>query len=377
MFAGMTFYEILWYFLIYSFAGWCVEVIYHAVKTGKVINRGFLCGPLCPVYGFGVLMVFSVTKWALPTLTGMPESTFSTERSLAGLLIVFLAGVILATAVELFAGWILDMAFHMRWWDYTNEPMNLHGYICVRFSIIWGLAIVFVVRIIQPMIEAGAMFRVPERIGWWPLAVMYPVLLADFIVTVMIVAGLNKKLKELDDVQKEMKVVSDRLSYVLATGTIRTQQNVEEARVQTALAKMEMRDAADEAKDAFGDAVLEARTAWRDKADEAKDAFDDAVLEAKSAWRDRADEQKAAWKDAAQGARKAAAEARKDWTENVQDSRAALKQKQEELERKAQQLKDALTAHPVFGAGRIWRAFPTIRHQSYTALLEEIRKKLQ
>ena len=355
MFAGMTFYEILWYFLIYSFAGWCVEVIYHAVKTGKVINRGFLCGPLCPVYGFGVLMVFSVTKWALPTLTGMPESTFSTERSLAGLLIVFLAGVILATAVELFAGWILDMAFHMRWWDYTNEPMNLHGYICVRFSIIWGLAIVFVVRIIQPMIEAGAMFRVPERIGWWPLAVMYPVLLADFIVTVMIVAGLNKKLKELDDVQKEMKVVSDRLSYVLATGTIRTQQNVEEARVQTALAKMEMRDAAGEAKD----------------------AFDDAVLEAKSAWRDRADEQKAAWKDAAQGARKAAAEAQKDWTENVQDSRAALKQKQEELERKAQQLKAALTAHPVFGAGRIWRAFPTIRHQSYTALLEEIRKKLQ
>ena len=53
MIAGMTYYEIASYFLIYSFIGWCVEVIYHAVKVGKVINRGFLCGPVCPVYGFG------------------------------------------------------------------------------------------------------------------------------------------------------------------------------------------------------------------------------------------------------------------------------------------------------------------------------------
>ena len=60
MICGMTYYQICWYFLIYSFGGWALEVVYHAVACGKVINRGFLNGPVCPVYGFGVLSVFAM-----------------------------------------------------------------------------------------------------------------------------------------------------------------------------------------------------------------------------------------------------------------------------------------------------------------------------
>lgn len=60
MICGMTYYQICWYFLIYSFGGWIVEVVFHAVTLGKVVNRGFLNGPVCPVYGFGVLSVFAV-----------------------------------------------------------------------------------------------------------------------------------------------------------------------------------------------------------------------------------------------------------------------------------------------------------------------------
>ncbi len=60
MICGMTYYQICWYFLIYSFGGWIVEVIFHAVALGKVVNRGFLNGPVCPVYGFGVLSVFAM-----------------------------------------------------------------------------------------------------------------------------------------------------------------------------------------------------------------------------------------------------------------------------------------------------------------------------
>ena len=59
MICGMTYYQICWYFLLYSFGGWVVEVIFHAVALGKVVNRGFLNGPVCPVYGFGVLSVFT------------------------------------------------------------------------------------------------------------------------------------------------------------------------------------------------------------------------------------------------------------------------------------------------------------------------------
>ena len=72
MIAGMTYYQIFWYFMIYSFAGWCIEVIFHVFSVGKIINRGFLCGPVCPVYGFGVLSVFTVVYSVLPDIFHYP-----------------------------------------------------------------------------------------------------------------------------------------------------------------------------------------------------------------------------------------------------------------------------------------------------------------
>ena len=121
MICGMTYYQICWYFLIYSFGGWALEVVYHAVACGKVINRGFLNGPVCPVYGFGVLSVFAMIN------------TIQGGGYLMNDGMIFLFGVILATAVELIAGWLLDVCFHARWWDYSSKPLNLHGYICLEF----------------------------------------------------------------------------------------------------------------------------------------------------------------------------------------------------------------------------------------------------
>lgn len=111
MICGMTYFQICLYFLIYSFGGWVVEVIFHAVALGKVINRGFLNGPVCPVYGFGVLSVFAL----LNTIQG------SGHQMSDGMIFVF--GIVLATAVELVAGWLLDVCFHARWWDYSDKPL--------------------------------------------------------------------------------------------------------------------------------------------------------------------------------------------------------------------------------------------------------------
>ena len=227
----MTLYQIAWYFVIYSFFGWCLEVIYHAVKVGKVINRGFLCGPVCPVYGFGVLAVFGLTKGALPKLAGISEKALTDERSVTGILVVFAGGMLLATAVELIAGWILDVCFHARWWDYSNEPLNFHGYICLRFSVIWGIAVVFVVRVVQPLMEEASGYHLDPKFGIPLLIVLYLIYLVDFVVTVMIVAGLNKRLAELDELQKKLHIVSDDLSEKIGTRTIKTQQAIEESRI--------------------------------------------------------------------------------------------------------------------------------------------------
>ena len=198
MICGMTYYQICWYFLIYSFGGWALEVVYHAVACGKVINRGFLNGPVCPVYGFGVLSVFAMMN----TFQG---SGYQLSDGM-----IFLFGVILATAVELIAGWLLDVCFHARWWDYSNKPLNFHGYICLEFSLIWGVAILLVVKVFQSFVEHHTSAHAPSIVGWMVVAILYALYLADLMVTVAVIQGLNRKLTRLDTIRANMRVISDK-----------------------------------------------------------------------------------------------------------------------------------------------------------------------
>ena len=237
MICGMTYYQICWYFLIYSFGGWIVEVIFHAVALGKVVNRGFLNGPVCPVYGFGVLAVFALIN----TLQ-------SGGRQMSDVML-FIFGVVLATAVELIAGWLLDVCFHARWWDYSDKPLNFHGYICMEFSLLWGMAIVLVVKVFQKYVEHSDAMQKSSTIGWVVLAILYALYFVDFIVTVAVIQGLNKKLTKLDKIRSDMRIVSDKISTTVATTTIDTAQKVGEGKVQAALAKAEFMDAAAAKKD--------------------------------------------------------------------------------------------------------------------------------
>ena len=198
MICGMTYFQICLYFLVYSFGGWVVEVIFHAVALGKVINRGFLNGPVCPVYGFGVLSVFALLNTIQSGGHQMSEG------------MIFVFGFVLATAVELIAGWLLDVCFHARWWDYSDKPLNFHG------------------------------SHTPATWEWVVIAILYAVYLTDFIVTVAVIRGLNKKLTRLDKVSSDLRIVSDKLSDTLATTTIDTAQKVGERKVQAALAKAEL-----------------------------------------------------------------------------------------------------------------------------------------
>lgn len=236
MICGMTYYQICWYFLIYSFGGWVVEVIFHAVALGKVVNRGFLNGPVCPVYGFGVLSVFAM-------INTLQSSGYQMSEGM-----IFLFGVILATVVELIAGWMLDVCFHARWWDYSDKPFNFHGYICLEFSLIWGLAIVLVVKVFQKYVENDTSMQTDSALGWIILAILYGIYLADLIVTVAVIRGLNKKLTRLNTIQSDMRIVSDKLSDTVANTTIDTAQVIGEGKVQTALAKAELREAAETKK---------------------------------------------------------------------------------------------------------------------------------
>ena len=226
----------LWYFMIYSMIGWGVEVAYHAVSQGRIVNRGFLNGPVCPVYGFGMLAVLRVF--------GALEADIPSH----GAFVLFFGGILMTTSIELFAGWSLDQLFHARWWDYSKEPFNFRGYICLKFSIIWGLGTVFMYRIVHTTIAMFVQGILPLVTAKVFLLLMYMTFVTDLCVTVMTVRGMNKSLDQIEDLRRRMRIVSDRLSQEIGENTIATAQIIEKQRVQAALGRAEFRDHIEELK---------------------------------------------------------------------------------------------------------------------------------
>ncbi len=227
--AQMTLLEITSYFIIYSFLGWVLEVVYQALTKGLVVNRGFLNGPVCPIYGFGMVGIFVLMQ-------SISDENIQEMNFWA----LFLTGLILATSIELFGGWVLDKCFHARWWDYSAKPFNFHGYICLEFSIIWGLGIVFVVREVQPFVRHLLHPILQFRFIIPILVILYIAYFADFIVSVFIMIGLNKQFAELDEMRTKMRAVSNEMSERIGTSALETAQRIDNAKLQTYLAKAEL-----------------------------------------------------------------------------------------------------------------------------------------
>lgn len=241
-------YRILWYFAAYSVLGWCVEVVYCTVKSGKVVNRGFLNGPVCPVYGFGMLAICKVVD--LLPMESMGEVQFVS---------LFLAGMVLASLVELIAGWSLFHLFHARWWDYSDRPFNIGGYVCLQMSLLWGTGTIIMIDFIHPITQRLTVDMLPMQTGWVVLAVFYLVFSADLMVTVSIMVGLNKRLARLDQLRTSMRTVSDSMSGMLGESALRTQQKMDENKVQAALARAELRDLAEGTRREIQDRAQERR----------------------------------------------------------------------------------------------------------------------
>lgn len=160
-----TGYEQIWMFLIYSFLGWCLEVIYAAAGRKKFVNRGFLNGILCPVYGFS--MVFM-----LVFMDSLKGNWFY----------LFLGCTIVGTVTELITGLALEKIFHLRLWNYSEKKFQAGGYICVTASLIWGMLGLIVVNFINPFFLM-IIRRVPGLPGMALLIVSLVILTADTVTT--------------------------------------------------------------------------------------------------------------------------------------------------------------------------------------------------
>lgn len=203
-------YQLLSYFIIYAFFGWCLEVVYQAVDQGKFINRGFLNGPYCPIYGFGVIAVIG-------SLTPIMDN----------LLILFAGSVLLATLLELITGFFLEKIFHQKWWDYSDEKFNFKGYICLKFSLLWGVACLIVVRLIHPIIEKFVLF-IPSFLGRILLIIIYAGFLSDVIITLLAVKKIRKRMIILEGLSAEMRKISDYTGEKLFDKVVEIRERSEE-----------------------------------------------------------------------------------------------------------------------------------------------------
>ena len=127
-----------------------METIFASINERKFINRGFLTGFFCPIYGFGAILIVLSSKWV----------TVVFENYFISIMISVLFSVILVTVLEYITGFALEKVFNCKWWDYSNNAVNLKGYICLQYSLLWGLLAFLLVQVAHPAISK-LVFSIP------------------------------------------------------------------------------------------------------------------------------------------------------------------------------------------------------------------------
>ena len=188
-----TLYQLAWFFLIYSFLGWLMETAAAAARKGRLLNRGFLNAPFSPVYGLAAVL-FAIF---LPELRSAP-------------IFLFIGGALLATALELITGVLLERIFRQKWWDYSNVPWNFNGHICLKYSLVWGVLSLLCLFVGNPLIVTFTGW-LPRSVGNILLWVIFILLLIDFLGSGAAVLQLSGSLREPSQISLRWKRLSELL----------------------------------------------------------------------------------------------------------------------------------------------------------------------
>jgi len=203
--------QLVWIFPLYSLLGWCLEVIYCSVTTGKFVNRGFLNGCICPIYGLGAgVMIVCLTF---------------VEHNL---LLLFLAAIFLGSLIEFISGFLLKHLFHITWWDYSDEPFNLGGYICLKYSLTWGVLGILLIHIVHPLFSS-LILMIPAALLTALLVLFYLYFVVDVTVTVLTILKLSRDLQEITRLSALIHKSSDVIADGIGTSAIAAARRIEES----------------------------------------------------------------------------------------------------------------------------------------------------
>lgn len=198
--------EWLLLFYIYCFLGWCFESAYVSLRTGHLVNRGFMKAPFLPLYGSGAILLLWVSK------------VFE-----GNILLTYVVGLIAATLLELFTGMIMEMIFQIKYWNYSNQRFNFKGHICLTSSIAWGFMTLLVTRVIHEPI-ASVLLIIPEIVKNVVVLLLTAILIWDFAYSLREALDLRDQLKSLKEIWMEPgqhEGIEDKLEHIQAELTAR------------------------------------------------------------------------------------------------------------------------------------------------------------
>lgn len=172
--------KIFLWLMIYSFFGWVYESILCSITSGSLVNRGFLNGPVCPVYGFGALVVILAFWW---------EPGIRVWN-------LFFSSMVLTCTLEYLTSWAMEKLFHARWWDYSQYRFNINGRVCLLGAVAFGAFSVLLIKVVHPRVSAFVDGFSPAAITA-ASAALFLTGAADCVVTVRHILALNGRLAEI------------------------------------------------------------------------------------------------------------------------------------------------------------------------------------
>lgn len=175
------------YFIIYAFMGWLLEEVWHLIKLKKIVDRGFLIGPLCPIYGWGCILII--------ILIG---------RNTTDILAVFLKAIVVCSILEYLTSYIMEKLFHARWWDYSSSKFNLNGRICLDTMLPFGFLGCFVVYVLHPFVM-GIVNLLPMSWFYVVTVIIFVIFIVDNIISLNVMFNIKGQIRlELKDSTEEM-----------------------------------------------------------------------------------------------------------------------------------------------------------------------------
>ena len=207
LFFGLPISTAFFYFMVYAFLGWCMETVYCSTLERRLVSRGFLFGPICPIYGVGVLMMIC---WFKPFM-GNP-------------VLFYLVATVCMSAWEYFVGWFLETTTHIKYWDYSMYRFNLKGRICLWVCLMWGVLSYLVLFFIHPRVER-LFLQIPYFLLIFMDGILLGVLTTDAAATIYQLVRTSQLIGRLQQAGDELRLqvhlgkaeFSDRLAEARAT----------------------------------------------------------------------------------------------------------------------------------------------------------------